>query len=61
MMSDKRNFECPETGHRCDEGGCTMTRCVRREREDYIFLRARAEKARVAWSRPPSFVDLGDL
>jgi hypothetical protein len=36
---ETRTFDCPSTESRCAEAGCSLTHCVRREREDRDFRR----------------------
>jgi hypothetical protein len=41
---ETRTFDCPSTESRCAEAGCSLTHCVRREREDRAFRRRQEEK-----------------
>jgi hypothetical protein len=41
---ETRSFDCSLTESRCAEGECSLTYCVRREREDIAFRRRQEEK-----------------
>jgi len=43
-MAETRNFDCPLTESRCAEGECSLTHCVRRQRQDSAFRRHQEEK-----------------
>jgi hypothetical protein len=45
-MSERRNFDCPETDEPCTDGRCTKTLCCERERLHAAATRESADKER---------------
>src|SRR4051794_38502145 len=45
----RRNFQCLLTEAPCADPGCTVSRCLERERDQEAEFQRRAERERVAW------------
>lgn len=45
-MSERRNFDCPETEEPCTDGRCTKILCCERERLHAASTREAADKPR---------------